>query len=82
MELWADDTGWLTVQKGKNQVEPQTVAGTVATARSLEEARPDDTDPEAQVFGLTGEAPPTGCAPLRRPLTSATDSTGTAAESA
>ena len=32
VELWADGTGRLTIQKGKNQVEPATVAVTAATA--------------------------------------------------
>ena len=35
VELWADGTGRLTIQKGKNQVEPATVAVTAATARAL-----------------------------------------------
>ncbi len=56
VELWADGTGRLTVQKGKNQVEPATVAVTAATARALREIRTDDADPSALVFGLTGEA--------------------------
>ena len=56
VELWADGTGQLTVQKGKNQVEPQTVAVTAATARALREIRPEGVDPAAPVFGLTGEA--------------------------
>ena len=56
VELWADGTGRLTVQKGKNQPEPQTVAVTEATARALRDIRPDDVDLAAPVFGLTGEA--------------------------
>ena len=56
VELWADGTGRLTVQKGKNQPEPQTVAVTEATARALREVQPSDADPVAPVFGLTGEA--------------------------
>ena len=56
VELWDDGTGRLTVQKGKNQVEPTTVAVTVATARALREILPKDADPAAPVFGLTGEA--------------------------
>ena len=58
VELWADGTGRLTVQKGKNQTEPQTVAVAVAaaTARALREILPDDVDPATPVFGLTGEA--------------------------
>ena len=46
----------ITVQKGKNQVEPATVAVTAATARALREIRPDHIDPTSPVFGLTGEA--------------------------
>ena len=56
VELWADGTGRITVQKGKNQVEPATVAVTAATARALGEILPKDADPAAPVFGLTGEA--------------------------
>ena len=56
VELWADGTARLTVQKGKNQPEPQTVAVTAATARALREIRPDDAMPTTAVFGLTGEA--------------------------
>ena len=56
VELWADGTGRLTIQKGKNQVEPATVAVTAATARALRDIRPDDVDLAAPVFGLTGEA--------------------------
>ena len=55
VELWADGTGRLTIQKGKNQAEPATVAVTAATARALRDIRPDDVDPAAPVFGLTGE---------------------------
>ena len=56
VELWADGSGRLTIKKGKNQPEPQTVAVTPATARALREILPDDVDPAAPVFGLTGEA--------------------------
>ena len=55
VELWADGTGRLTIQKGKNQVEPATVAATGTTARALRDIRPDDVDRTAPVFGLTGE---------------------------
>ena len=55
VELWADGTGRLTIQKGKNQVEPATVAVTGTTARALRDIRPDDVDRTAPVFGLTGE---------------------------
>ena len=56
MDLWADGTGRLTVQKGKNQTEPQTVAVTAATTRALREIRPEDAAPSNRVFRLTGEA--------------------------
>ena len=56
VEFWEDGTGRLTIQKGKNQPEPATVAVTAATARALREIRPDDLDPANSVFGLTGEA--------------------------
>ena len=56
VELWADGTGLLTIQKGQNQTEPQTVAVTAATARALSEIRPEDAGPSDSVFGLTGEA--------------------------
>ena len=56
MELWPDGTGRVTIQKGKNQVEPQTVAITSATARALVELRPEDADHAAAVFGITGKA--------------------------
>ena len=55
VELWANGTGRLTNQKGKNQVEPATVAVTATTARALRDIRPDDVDLAAPVFGLTGE---------------------------
>ena len=48
-------TARITIQKGKNQVEPATVAVTAATARALREIQPGDADPAALVFGLTGE---------------------------
>ena len=56
VELWDGGTGRITVQKGKNQVEPATVAVTAATARALREIRPTDADPTSPMFGLTGEA--------------------------
>ena len=55
VELWADGTGRLTIQKGKNQVEPATVAVTAATARALRDIRPDEVDLVAPVFGLAGK---------------------------
>ncbi len=56
VELWPDGTGRITVQRGKNQVQPETVAVTTATARALRDIQPNDANPAAQVFGLTGEA--------------------------
>ena len=56
VDLWADGTGRLTIQKGKNQSRPATVAVTATTARALREIRPDGADPATPVFGLTGEA--------------------------
>ena len=56
VDIWADGTGRLTIQKGNNQVEPQTVVVTGSAARALGEIRPDDIDPASPVFGLTGEA--------------------------
>ena len=56
VELWDDGTGRITVQKGKNQVEPATDAVTAATARALREIQPEHVDLAAPVFGLTGEA--------------------------
>ena len=56
IELWADGTGRLTIQKGKNQVEPATVAVTAVTARALKEIRPEGASSSDSVFGLTGQA--------------------------
>ena len=56
VELWPDGTARLTIQKGKNQVEPTTVAVTTATARALQEIQPEGADSADPVFGLTGEA--------------------------
>ena len=53
---WTDGTARLTVQKGKNQPEPATVALTEAPARALRDLQPDDAGPATPVFGLTGEA--------------------------
>ena len=53
---WPDGTARLTVQKGRNQPEPATVALTEAPARALRDLQPDDADPATPVFGLTGEA--------------------------
>ena len=55
-----DSSARITIQKSKNQVEPATVAGTEATARTLREIQqPDGAEhplSEGPVFGLTGEA--------------------------
>ena len=56
VEWWDDGTARITIQKGKNQPEPETVAVTAATARALRESRSDDADLADPVFGLTGEA--------------------------
>ena len=53
VELWPDGTDRLTIQKGKRQPDPATVA---VTARALGEIRPGRVDPDAPVFGLTDEA--------------------------
>ena len=55
VEFWPDSTARITIQKGKNQVEPLTVAVTLMTTCALRDIQPDDTDPDALVFGLTGE---------------------------
>ena len=55
VEFWLDGTARLTVQKGKNQPDPATVAVTEAIARALRGIQPDGADPAAPVFGLTGE---------------------------
>ena len=41
VEFWADGTARITIQKGKNQPEPATVAVTETTARALREIQPD-----------------------------------------
>ena len=48
VEHWSDGTGRLTVRKGKNQTEPQTVA---VTARALGEIRQEDADPRLRCSG-------------------------------
>ena len=58
VEFWPDGTARITIQKGKNQPEPATVAVTETTARALREIQPVGAEhpaSEAQVFGLTGE---------------------------
>ena len=82
VELWPDGTGRITVQKVKNQVQPETVAVTMATARALRDIQPNDADPAAQVFGLTGEALANRVRAAARPPAWVTDSPDTAAASA
>ena len=55
IEFWSDGTARITIRKGKNQPEPATGAVTETTARALRDIQPDDTDPAASLFGLTGE---------------------------
>ncbi len=55
IEFWPDGTARITIRKGKNQPEPTTVAVTETTARALRDIQPDNTDPAASLFGLTGE---------------------------
>ena len=58
VEFWPDGTARITIQKGKNQPEPATVAVTETTARALREIQPDGAEPPVApvpVFGLTGE---------------------------
>ena len=55
VEWWEDGTARITIQRGKNQSEPVSVAVTEATARALREIQLEDT-PEAPVFGPTGES--------------------------
>lgn len=59
IQFWEDGTARITIQKGKNQPGPLTVAVTETTARALREIQPDEAEPlvsEVLVFGLTGEA--------------------------
>ena len=79
VELWADGTGRLTVQKGKNQVEP--VAVTAATARACGKSGPMMPIPQLRC-SVSPERPwPTGCAPRRGLPAWATGSRDTAAAS-
>ena len=58
IQFWEDGTARITIQKGKNQPGPLTVAVTETTARALREIQPDEAEPlvsEVLVFGLTGE---------------------------
>ena len=55
IEWWTDGTARITIQKGKNQPAPATVAVTETTAHALRDIRPDGDDLSQPVFGLTGE---------------------------
>ena len=55
VEFWPDGSGRITIRKGKNQPDPQTVAVTSATARALLEIKPEDPTGTTPIFGLTGE---------------------------
>ena len=55
IEFWEDGTARITIQKGKNQSGPLTVAVTETTARALRDIQPDGGDPSQSVFGLTGQ---------------------------
>ena len=56
VEFWPDGTGRITIRKGKNQPDPQTVAVTGATARAMQEIKGLDPTATTLLFGLTGEA--------------------------
>ena len=55
IEFWPDGTARITIQKGKNQPQPATVAVTEPTARALQDIQPDGGDLSQPVFGLTGQ---------------------------
>ena len=55
IEYYEDGTARITIQRGKNQPAPATVAVTENTARTLREIQPHGVDPGTPVFGLTGE---------------------------
>ena len=55
IEFWPDGTAPITIQKGKNQPGPLTVAVTETTARALRDIQPDGGDLYQPVFGLTGQ---------------------------
>ena len=61
VEYYPDGTARITTRKGKNQVEPLTVAVTETTARALREIRPDRRD-----TGQPGEGRSQGRGPGRR----------------
>ena len=45
VEFWPNGTARITIQKGKNQPEPATVAVTETTACALSDIQPEGTDP-------------------------------------
>ena len=51
--FWPDGTARITIQKGKNQPKPTTVAVIETTVRDLRDTQPDGAVPAASVFGLT-----------------------------
>ena len=53
--FWPDGTARITIQKGKNQPEPSTVAIIKTAALALREVQPDGVDLATAVSGLTGE---------------------------
>ena len=55
IEYYEDGTARITIQRGKNQPAPATVAVTENTTRALREVQPHGVDPGTPVFGLTGE---------------------------
>ena len=55
VDYYQNGTARITVQKGKNQPDPATVALTVTTARAPRGIQPDGDDLSQPVFGLTGE---------------------------
>ena len=55
VEFWPDGTGRITIRRGKNQPDPQTVAVTSATARALQEIKELDPTDTTPVFRMTGE---------------------------
>ena len=82
VEYYEDGTARITIQRGKNQPAPATVAVTENTARALHEIQPHGIDPGTPVFGLTGRRWPTGCELWLGPQAWAKTSPDTAAGSA
>ena len=55
VDFWEDGSARITIQKGKNQSGPLTVAVTETTARALQDIQPDGADTSTPVFALTGQ---------------------------